>query len=94
MPGTKARHDECECNLSAKAKHVIIVMAAAVVSLPPHTQSKCGDRRNILRSDDGLLSGSRSFVARGNAIWVCVGRALEVLIRYNRTAAGTPSGFI
>jgi len=55
MPGTKARHDECECNLSAKAKHVIIVMAAAVVSLPPHTQSKCGDRRNILRSDDGLL---------------------------------------
>src|SRR4051794_27113901 len=33
-----------------------------VVSAQPHTRGKCGERRNIIRSDDGRASGSRSLI--------------------------------
>src|SRR3954447_22262728 len=33
-----------------------------VVSPQPHTRGKCGERRNIIRSDDGRASGSRSLI--------------------------------
>ena len=33
-----------------------------VVSPQPHTRGKCGERRNIIRSDDGRASGSCSLI--------------------------------
>ena len=67
MPGTSASPRPRTTTVASR-------YVAGVVSPSPHTHGKCGERRNIIRSDDGRASGSLLFDTGRNAIWFCVGR--------------------
>src|SRR4051794_33642702 len=60
MPGTSARSKRRRLARARRlwpSRH-----RTRVVSPSPHTHGKCGERRNIIRSDDGRASGSRSLI--------------------------------
>src|SRR3954451_23187192 len=59
MPGTSARSKRRRL---ARARRWPSRHRTRVVSPQPHTRGKCGERRNIIRSDDGRASGSRSLI--------------------------------
>jgi hypothetical protein len=86
LPG----HDErrrVECGMITSGRQPARVTRS--VFLLPHTRSNSGDWRNILRSEDGPASGSRSFIPEETQSGFASG-VLEgpVLIHQNRTLQG------
>src|SRR3954454_19049333 len=59
MPGTSARSKRRRL---ARARRWPSRHRTRVVCPQPHTRGNCGERRSIIRSDDGRASGSRSLI--------------------------------